>query len=308
MATNQRTYEVQACDAQAAAVVIAGLTSVQVRMGFESSIHAPIDGLLGGGNVDRSGQSLGGTLQTQDVTKLSALLSAAFGAEGLQFYTRESGLGTYESHIICPTLAEAILHFHSGSVNVRAGSFATMSAQFEASFLDSTKVISDIYQQVTGVLKGTMDTAVPYVAASRLMGPETISYDQGPIAPNHVLGFTLNVAGEVVKSFDDSWKGAIVDVNGYAISGSITYGDAKATTGDDLTQQLIDAAIGGTLTITVRDAGGTGVTTYNLKNLTFGDAASVTFNVGTGHHEWTLPFKMFWDSTLDTLAELIVIT
>ncbi|HOQ06047.1 MAG TPA: hypothetical protein PKY88_12635 [Anaerohalosphaeraceae bacterium] len=229
-------------------VSVGGTVSVRLTAGFDNILRSGADGLQVP-IVDRDVQFVRGSVTVQDWPKVLDLLTGT--VSNLVFYERKSGTGPTGGYIK-HTLNNPCIH--NIRLEIRQGSYASVSFDFECRFGDETAAIADVWQQTDA------QNAPTYVSAAR-GGWRIRSCLHGNTAIAHPLGLSLSVSVPMLRACNDADLGyTAVDLSpecGLAVNGSLSFQDASIQNNVILSNQLLTSSAAALQLVLVQSAGGT---------------------------------------------------
>ena len=255
---NKRTYNAQA--AVINGVSLGGTTQISIERGHDVQSSGALDGQQGGSHgVARGAKFVRGSIDSEDITKMITLLTAA-RSTGV-FFAKESGAATWLKR----TLKNPVMHnlrFAS-----RFGGRSAFTLDFECQWDDA-----DDFKEVDLPLAAEQ-TEPTIVVPSSYAEPTAVVYKTDPadqqldVTVLHVKEFSFNVGGQLLRDTNPGVSGYdSVEYNPGDVTFSIGFADhtVSGAPAKDRVQELFELDQSRVIEVTLR---GTGVETDKIVKL-----------------------------------------
>ncbi len=267
-----------------------GLMTANIQAGYDDILTSPADGNAVP-DTDRATKFIRGTMVTQDWVEMQNII-AGVGDE-IIFFEKESTKNTYTRNTLTG------VHVHNATLNLAHRGYGTMSIAFECQFDVGDKFI-DVWARDTAVAAA----ALPDLTAAR--GTE-ITDAVHSVAMPHILGLTLNMAGQLATASHDGDEGiTAVDVlyEGTPITGTLTVQDSET-----VLIRLDDTSLVTPLVLTIKQSAGAAVKTITIANCVFTGLGNSSA-AGANYTSYAMDFYVHGDTigTPLTIANAVLIT
>lgn len=252
------------------ATQVVGAAQFEVTQGFDF-ITANDDGFVALPARDRNTYRAAATLRCGEADSFGAVLALQEAADTLTLLAEGKEVGTSNSHKITFNRAKLV----SAGLSWRKGEYAAATFNFRNSAASASNTPDD------EVAITSLAATITHATRRRMLTVVSATFtgdDASSVVPLSVTGLELNVDGQGAETAGDVDFGYTYEVNGYAVTGRLTYQDQTIATAQTPGQRAI-LNTKGKLDIVYRQQGGSvdsalATKTLTLQRIVFGEDIS----------------------------------